>query len=171
MDSYPAIRNFINGGGSKEDLNQLVREWWIWCKLNRVTPLYKWIPRESNTLADELSKRAAQTLQLRPEAEQRIRQWLDDIGQHGLHENQWIQTRVQCPVFDHIAVRIQEMRRSRHPACIVVPVWPGQAWRPDLVGISTDRLKLGHWNEVLTHRPSSQANFAWHMEAHLLVPQ
>jgi hypothetical protein len=59
MDSYPAIRNFINGGGSKQDLNALVKEWWVWCRMNRITPLYKWIPREENTLADELSKIAA----------------------------------------------------------------------------------------------------------------
>jgi hypothetical protein len=73
MDSYLAIRNFINGGGPKEDLNALVKEWWIWCKARRVTPLYKWIPREDNTLADELSKQAALTHALKPEAEQAVR--------------------------------------------------------------------------------------------------
>jgi hypothetical protein len=40
----------------------VVKEWWVWCRMNRITPLYKWIPREENALADELSKIAATTI-------------------------------------------------------------------------------------------------------------
>jgi hypothetical protein len=87
--------------------------------MNRITPLYKWIPREDNTLADELSKIAAMTIPIQPKVEQTIRKWLDKIGEPGMHQSQWIQTRVQCPVFDNIPLRLAEMRRARKPACIV----------------------------------------------------
>jgi hypothetical protein len=137
MDSYPAIRNFINGGGPKEDLNAMVKEWWIWCKVRRVTPLYLWIPREDNSLADELSKQAALTPALKPEAEQAVRKWLTTLGEPGMDRNHWLQTRVQCPLFDRIAIRVQEMRRSRRPACIVVPTWRSAVWRAELHAYST----------------------------------
>ena len=34
MDSYPAIRNLVNGGGPVEVLNDLVREWWHLVRTN-----------------------------------------------------------------------------------------------------------------------------------------
>ena len=73
MDSYPAFRNLINGGGPVAELNQLVKIWWVWCKANRVTPLYQWVPREENQEADDLSKIAAASMTLTPETERRIR--------------------------------------------------------------------------------------------------
>jgi hypothetical protein len=173
MDSYPAIRNFINGGGSKQDLNALVKEWWVWCRMNRITPLYKWIPREENTLADDLSKIAATTIPIQPKVEQTIRKWLDKIGEPGMHQNQWLQTRVQCPVFDNIPLRLAEMRRARKPACIVVPLWPGRAWRADLLHLSEASLSLGHWKNVLSAASlrGAMEHANWVMEAHLIVPQ
>jgi hypothetical protein len=99
-------------GGPKEDLNALVKEWWIWRNPRRVTPLYKWIPREDNTLADELSKQAALTHALKPDAEQAVRTWLTRLGEPGIDRNHWLQTRVQCPLFDRIEIRVQEMRRA-----------------------------------------------------------
>ena len=54
MDSYPAIQNMIKGGGPIQELNDKVREWWIWCRVNKVHALYQWIPREENKEADEL---------------------------------------------------------------------------------------------------------------------
>jgi hypothetical protein len=74
----------------------------VWCRMNRIASLYKLIPREENTLADKLSEIAATTIPIQPKVEQTIRRWLDKIGEPGMHQNQWSQTRVQCPVFDNI---------------------------------------------------------------------
>jgi hypothetical protein len=144
------------------DLNALVKEWWIWCKARRVTPLYKWTPREDNTLADELSKQAALTHALKPEAEQAVRKWLTKLGEPGIDRNHWMQTRVQCPLFDRIAIRVQEMRRARTPAFVVVPRWPSATWRPELLSYSAHRLKLGAMRAQ---------HDSWEMEAHLIVPE
>ena len=168
MDSYPAIRNLINGGGPVERLNQLVREWWQWCRTNRVRPSYEWVPREQNTRADDLSKVAAQTEQLREETESEIRQWLEQLGEPGMSHTQWLQTRVQAPKFDKVAVRLEEMIRARRPACIVVPAWTGQLWWNTLTRHSKKRLKLGLATEVLL---GVETTHSVPMEAHLITPR
>jgi hypothetical protein len=135
-----------------------------------VTPLYKWIPREDNTLADELSKQAALTHALKPDAEQAVRKWLTRLGEPGIDRNHWLQTRVQCPLFDRIAIRVQEMRRARTPACIVVPRWPSAAWRPGLLSFSAHRLKLGAMRAALIDETLA-VHDSWEVEAHLIVPE
>jgi hypothetical protein len=170
MDSYPAIRNFINGGGPKDELNAMVKEWWIWCKMRQVTPLYLWIPREDNSLADELSKQAALTHALKPEAEQAVRKWLITLGEPGMDRNHWLQTRVQCPLFDRIAIRVQEMRRSRRPACIVLPAWKSAVWRAELHAYSTQRMRLGSMRAALVQEAVASHD-GWELEAHLIMPK
>lgn len=177
MDSYPALRNLVNGGGSVAILNALVREWWVWCKARGIMPLYKWVPREQNVTADELSKLAAETHKLHPGVEEEVRKWLTGLGEPGLDHNNWdpVQTRVQAPVFDHIRVRIQEMRRARKPACIVVPKWRGESWWPELASHSVARMQLGAIGEVMTEEAckkiGSGMHKGWQMEAHLIMPE
>jgi hypothetical protein len=168
MDSYPAIRNLINGGGPVEGLNELVREWWQWCRSNRVRPSYEWVPREENTLADELSKEAAQTHRLRPQTEHEIREWLEKMGAPGMHKTQWLRTRVQAPAFDKTAVRLHEMIRSRRPVCIVVARWPGQLWWKTLRTHSHASRYVGTARQALQ---GVQTTNEVHMEAHLILPK
>lgn len=52
MDSFPAVRNLINGGGAKQDLSAF----WHWRTRTRTECEFVWIQREQNTRADELSK-------------------------------------------------------------------------------------------------------------------
>jgi ribonuclease HI len=169
MDSHPAICNLIRGGGRVEGLCSLVREWWLWCKRHSVTPTYRWIPREANETADELSKKAAATYRLRAYKEKEIREWLEEIGQPGLVEAKWLQTRVQAPHWDNIGVRIQEMIRARKPACIIVPRW-NAVWLPMLRRHSVAYLKLGMTEEVL-EREASMGSVRCLMEAHVLTPE
>jgi ribonuclease HI len=169
MDSHPAICNLIRGGGKVEDLCDLVRRWWLWCKKHKVTPTYQWIPRESNTTADELSKDAAATHRIKPEKEKEIREWLEEVGQPGLISVEWLRTRVQAPRFDNIHIRIQEMIRARRPACIVVPRWIGRPWWPALNSHSIAHLRLGPMREVLEE--SDSLTHDWTMEARVLVPE
>lgn len=169
MDSYPAIRNFINGGGPKAELNALVKEWWLWCKAFGVTPLYRWIERSSNVQADELSKIAAMTYELEEDSDVKIRRWLVELGLPGLDSNQWKRTRVLAPHFDKIPARLHEMRRGKAPACIVVPRWAGAVWRAELLAHSSHRVKLGSVRAVLLDKAVAM-HPSWEMEAHLITP-
>ena len=168
MDSYPAIRNFINGGGPKAELNALVKQWWIWCQRNGVTPVYRWVPREENTLADVLSKRAAATYALRRGVEDKIRHWLTEEGQPGIHANQWLQTSVIAPEIHCISVRIEDARRARKPVCLVLPLWRGQTWWPQVKETSVARLRLGEMRAVIESAINEHGHTQ--MEAHLIVP-
>jgi hypothetical protein len=167
MDSHPAICNLIRGGGKVEELCELVRRWWLWCKRNHVTPTYEWIPREENDAADTLSKEAAATHRIRSGKEKEIREWLEEVGQPGLIPATWLRTRVQAPRFDKIAVRMQEMIRARRPACIVTPRWVSQAWWPAMLRHTTAYRRLGTVREVL--EDADRATHEWIMEARILV--
>lgn len=105
MDSLPAICNFINGGGPVEQLNLLVQRWWMWCHQRKVTPLYHWIRRELNTVADTLSKESAKLHTLHLVAEIRIREWLDKLGLKGTQATAYTRVRVITPHFDSVVVR------------------------------------------------------------------
>lgn len=172
MDSLPAICNFVNGGGPVEELNALVKQWWVWCRQHRVTPLYHWVRREQNQQADDLSKQAAAAFTLRLEAEMQIRAWLDDGGLPGSHRHQYARTRVIAPRLDTIGVRIQEMQRAKKAACIVVPKWASAPWRVHLNDVSTRALDLGRMKEVLAAEHFEQGeelqHARWGMEAHVI---
>jgi ribonuclease HI len=170
MDSYPAIRNLINGGGPVEFLNELVREWWEWTKKHRVRPTYQWIPREENSEADRLSKMAAETLKITPRALEEVRDWLEKEGHPSWHCVEWLRTRVQAPVFDHIAVRVGEMISARRPVCIVVPTWRGHPWWSRLERASAARLPLGRVENVIQGH-KEYAGHNWMMEAHVFIPE
>jgi phosphoribosylformimino-5-aminoimidazole carboxamide ribonucleotide (ProFAR) isomerase len=174
MDSYPAIRNLINGGGPVEELNEMVREWWVWTRKHAIRPTYQWIPREENTEADELSKIAAETLTIKPAVLQRVRDWLEREGHPSWHCVEWLRTRVQAPVFDRIGVRVGEMLGARRPVCIIIPsgntFGRGQTWWPRMQNISAACLPLGRVEDVVERRPD-YAGHNWGMEAHVLIPE
>jgi hypothetical protein len=168
MDSFPAIRNLINGGGPIPELNILVREWWIRCRQYRITPLYEWVPREQNQRADHLSKILAANFTIRPEAERRVREWLEENGEAAISGSFWQRTRVQAPHTAHVQLRIEEMSRARVPACILVPKWLGQIWQPMLHAYSEARMEVGWAHDVYEEWScDNQAK----IEAHLLIPE
>lgn len=171
LDSYCACRNLINGGGPVGRLNELVKEWWVLCRVLRITPLYQWVPREENTLADELSKEAAASLELTDRAIEHIRNWLVECDEPGIDPCIWRQTTIHVPVFNKIGLRLQEMRRARRPGCIVVPTWPGPATR-ELHTYSSHRLRLGEMSKLLHENAQHAiAHASWEMEAHLIIPE
>lgn len=171
MDSYPAIRNLIRGGGPKMQLNLLVREWWLWCAEHKVRASYLWVERERNTLADELSKVVAQQHTLREGVEKRVREWLTGLGEPGMGKCEWARTAVYVPLLEHVGKRMEELRRRRKPACIIIPVWPSAPWWP-LVKENTclkKCLRLGTAAEVIVGQVGSQQD-VWRMEARLVEP-
>jgi hypothetical protein len=169
MDSYPAMRNLIRGGGPVEQLNELVRRWWHWCARHNVRPTFEWVPRERNTLADELSKVAAAALDLRAAAETQVREWLVRCGLPGVHAHVWQQVQLYAPRWDCISYRVQEMLRRREPACIVVPSWGGLPWVQMLRSNSPHRLTLGTAQEVLTAAPAGLGGVT--MQAYVVAPR
>ena len=167
MDSNPAIQNFIKGGGPVPQLCALVKQWWVWCRRNKVSPLYTWKPREQNTRADELSKVAARAFTLTEQTMDEVRTWLESIGEPGRHSNEYLQTRVIAPHFNNIAVRIGEMRRARTPACIIVPRWPAAVWGRNLAAASMKSRQLGRLDST-TKQTQGTTTGGSMMEAHLI---
>jgi hypothetical protein len=142
MDSYPAMRNLLRGGGPVEQLNELVRKWWHWCRLNKVQPTFEWVPREQNNVADELSKVIAATIPLRTGVEERLRAWLTRCGAKGVSVQQWHQTQLYVPRWDCISHRVQELLRRREPACIVARSAMGRPAAPQQLA------PLDVWNRM-----------------------
>ena len=172
MDSHPAICNFISGGGPVLELNRLVREWWVWCKKNRVTPLYEWVPREQNQTADDLSKEHAGEHTLTEEAERRVRGWLEEQGLPGVRASYWNRTTIRVPRLDGVAIRLEEMRRARRPGCIVVPDWRAAPWRAELRKNSAATMRIGRIGEVLKQTEEvkrEHAHHSWTMEAWIVT--
>jgi len=62
MDSIPAVRNLIKGGGNKPDLSWEVKQWYLFCEEHKMECEYEWVPREQNEAADTASKQAAMSL-------------------------------------------------------------------------------------------------------------
>ena len=46
----------VNRGRPRLRLNELARELFWFCLVRRITIMIEWVPREENSLADELSK-------------------------------------------------------------------------------------------------------------------
>ena len=157
-----------------QELNEKVQLWWIWCRQQRVTPLYRWLPREKNTQADDLSKVVATTHRLTLEVEMRIRAWLDERGLQGTEKLVFKRTRVIAPVFDNIVVRIQEMQRAKQPACIVVPIWRSATWQVNYLSTieEQDKLYLGRIREVIaggaTEAGGTLERARWGMGAYIV---
>ena len=168
MDSYPAMRNLTRGGGPVAQLNELVRQWWRWCAYYKVRPTFEWVPRERNTLADELSKVAAATLELRPGVEEHVRRWIVQCGLPGVHANTWARTQLYAPRWECISQRVQELLRRREPACILVPSWGGTTWANLLRHNSPHRTTVGLASDVLVHCPPGLDGIT--MQAFLVAP-
>jgi hypothetical protein len=150
-------------------LNELVRQWWRWCKQHGVRPTFEWVPRERNTLADELSKVVAATLELRQGVEARVRQWLQQCGLPGVRVATWERTQVYTPRWDCISYRVQELLRRREPACIIVPSWGGAAWTALLRSHSTHRTTLGQAGELLVTAPTGMTGVT--LQAYVIAPR
>ena len=121
MDSYPAIRNLMKGGGPKPDLCDEIKLWWSWCRLNDVQPSYEWVPREENKTADKLSKSMERTWKLRTAT----RHFLLSKWAHPPHTDA---TDIENPEFNAIGHVIREAQKERKRVVLVFPGWSAQSW-------------------------------------------
>ena len=115
MDSLPGIRNLIKGGGPKSDLCQLVKR--VWKQLNhlKVTPIWNWIPREKNKVADRLSKALATRAVVRPDILRLVREASPVPS-------------VLIPSFNDIGASIDNLRMTKAAATVILPYWPSRTW-------------------------------------------
>jgi hypothetical protein len=168
MDSFCAVRNLIKGGGSKEDLCKLVKNWWIFCTTNNVKALYQWIPRESNSRADELSKVASTNLPVNEKT-------LAKIAKHfGAFSTEFagIQTHktryILCnPDFNSISHTIRLSREYRKNIILVHPNWASQAWRTEIHNHAQMTIELGTVQEACFQPAKPTPN--WKIQASLLI--
>jgi len=59
MDSIPALRNLIKGGGPVPELCAAVRDWTVFCQKHSIHAVYEWVERAGNWRADRASKLAS----------------------------------------------------------------------------------------------------------------
>lgn len=128
MDSIPALRNLINGGGPKHNLTQAVREWTSFCEEHDIRPVYEWVPRAANWRADRASKLHAQQFTFLSVAiEERIRSQLYALvgDRWRQRTNHWLgRVPIFLPMFHQVDARVEMIRSSLEEAIIVVPEWP-----------------------------------------------
>jgi hypothetical protein len=134
MDSFPAICNLTKGGGPKQDLADLIKQWDQWCRQNQVTCSYEWIRREENEKADRLSKAVDLQLALRPAVVSLIER---KCGPTAPFEKEHVIRRslkrvLATPNFNQIANTLHIILQYKIKAVIVYPVWPAQPWWPTM---------------------------------------
>ncbi len=155
MDSIPALRNLINGGGPVENLTAAVKEWTQLCEQYRIQPTYDWIPRAANWRADKASKLHHQQHTFRSaEVEERIRTELTKLaGTHTRRQtNHWLgRVPIFTPMFHQVDSRVEMIRTQLEEAIIVVPEWPAGGthdWFRRVEQNSIARLEVGKAREV-----------------------
>jgi hypothetical protein len=134
MDSFCSIRNLEKGGGPKQHLCQLTRQWWNLCQKFRIVPIYKWIPREQNTTADQLSKAFEQKCILKDTTKKKIEKICGKIP-------------VEFPNFNQIRNVIAEVRAARSSMVLVHPRWPAQSWWVTVMDHTRLQIDLGPISE------------------------
>ena len=139
MDSLPAIRNLIKGGGPVKQLCSLVKQFWrLTDKLN-VFSIFTWIPREQNTTADELSK-----------SYQTSAGW--PINTHHLKKlARYLSVRmnvaecsvsVLCPSPSLIVSVVGAVRRNRKSLILIHPLWEAASWWNWVNGLASSQLPI-----------------------------
>ena len=155
MDSIPALRNLINGGGPKENLTAAVKEWTQFCEQHCVQPTYEWIPRAENWRADKASKLHYQQHTFRSSTiEDRVRAELTKAAgaQTRRQTNHWLgRVAIFTPMFHQIDARVEMIRTQLEEAIIVVPEWPAGGrhdWFRRVAQNSIARMEVGKAREI-----------------------
>ena len=137
MDSYAAIRNFINGGGPVPELCMEVKLWWLFCEKHKVTAAYRWIRRTQNAEADRLSKASG-------------KQWLLRQDVQAFLMSKWNQpgTIFECPEFNCIGQTIRQAQKARQRMVLVYPEWPAQSWWLEVNRWAKETISLGKATKI-----------------------
>ncbi len=147
MDSLPAARNLIKGGGQVTELCGLVKSIWKETHGNGITYAVTWVERERNTEADHLSKKWEGWHLVTQEAYRRIIEWLQ-LKQIG-------RVPIRNPPFNKVKEEIQAARADGIRVCVVHPCWPAQIWWPAVK--DKQSIELGWAAEVLAGAANQSA--------------
>jgi hypothetical protein len=152
MDSYPAVRNLIKGGGGKQDLNEEIKLWFHLCKSLNMEVTYEWVNRELNSAADAASKVSATNHVMFPDVELKIRGWVQgfELTNETMSGEMTTQTSIaiHTPIFDKLSLRITAMIQGWGHAVVVVPAWYSQAWWVTLMEHSVTQISIGTAHQV-----------------------
>jgi hypothetical protein len=155
MDSVPALRNLINGGGPKENLTAAVKEWARFCEQYNIHAVYDWIPRAANWRADKASKLYHQQHSFKSNAiEERVRAELGELVGDAWRQrrNHWLgRVALFTPMFHQVDARVEMIRSTLEEAIIVVPEWPAGGatdWHRRVREHSLARIEVGMSGEV-----------------------
>jgi hypothetical protein len=167
MDSMPAVRNLIKGGGSKPRLVQVVKEIDKWKDEMKVNLTYSWVCREENKEADELSRPSSTAWEIIPHspADEIIRKLVglfslrssarDIVNYSGLV--------VILPDFNAIHAVIGEVKKRHRKIWLIHPEWSQQTWWPVLQQCSIRRVALGKIGDSFRPVGSDKMEPAWRM--------
>ena len=147
MDSLPALRNLIKGGGGVENLCTAVKQWVRLCEQYQIQPTYDWIPRAANWRADKASKLHHQQHTFRSNTkEDEIRTQLIRLaGDRSMRKRvHWLgRVPVFTPMFHQVDARVEMIRSQLEDAVIIVPEWPAggtQDWFRSALRLSSTSL-------------------------------
>jgi hypothetical protein len=152
MDSAPAIRNLIKGGGPVDNLNEEIKLWFEFCVHNNIEATYEWIKRDLNQDADTASKQSAKNHALFETVHAKIANWIQNMTLMNItssNENkQQTNVPIHTPIFDKISLRLTAIVQGWGYAVIVVPLWYSQAWWITLKQHHVAQLDLGTLKQV-----------------------
>lgn len=129
LDSVPALRNLIKGGGPVRELCAAVKEWQLFCEAEGIKPTYEWVERAVNWRADQASKLLHQQHTWKHAS---MEAWLR-AQMNALPATQWRKRNnhflygavpVFLPMFHQVDARVEMIRSQLEEAVIVVPRWP-----------------------------------------------
>ena len=163
MDSIPALRNLIKGGGPVPELCAAVKEWAQFCETHNIRAVYEWVERAANWRADEASKLEMQQHTLRSEkVESDLRRTINAIPttQWRPRNNHFVWGKVPLfmPMFHQVDARVEMIRSQLEEAVIIVPRWPAGGahdWWRRVVAHSIARVSLGKASGIYKERPQT----------------
>lgn len=148
MDSFPATRNLVKGGGPVEELCELARQIWRECEGHAIDLQPEWVPREENTQADRLSKAWEDWYRLAAGAMERVCRLRSEC-KHSAHRHAPI---VNVP-FNQIRNALHTARAERRAVCVVYPAWPAQSWMEMIRSAEVATTSLGPVTQALEPPP------------------
>lgn len=132
MDSNPALRNLIKGGGPVPALCAAVKEWAQFCEKHDIKAVYEWVQRSGNWRADKASKLIQEQHTFKHETlEAQLREAMDaqPATQWRSRNNHFIYGKVAVftPHFHQVDARVEMIRSQLEEAIILLPRWPAGA--------------------------------------------
>jgi len=125
MDADAAVRNMTNQGGKVPELIEMYKAWMDFCIANEIEAYFVWLPREENERADRLSKKITLNVRLSQHARGRL-------YSSGVFSPEQLEL-LRVPDFNVIGQVIDNLRRTRSQALLVIPVFPSKPWYAPLL--------------------------------------